>query len=838
MQTLTGILLFFSFFSAGAQTLKLSTADLYRQTFKIYKLSKEGKSLKTIVLCDSVINEYNGFPGSETYLGYIYNYLAEAAKQQGDISLARYSLELATRFFIPGSEELNYQIPVNLVSLDLEAGRFDRCLSNGLTLLGEKVFRLDPAKRGTLLNNLAAAALQSKKFNLTDSLFCCLFDLIHHKTAGAGFDTALTYRNFGRYKLATGHAEAAAIAIHRSLDLYQMQYGISHFQTAKSWHDLGNVFKRQNILDSAHFCYSKARNYFQTTDSVSSDKTYSNLKMDYENIYFELLQDEVDLQRIQALQQKGSQRVMELEKALRKIAEGITRFETILQVLISSESGFVLADKGRKLFETGIRVSIDLYLETGEIGYLKKTFFWSLQSGSVSLQARAGLEERMITDDSTRVRALRLYRLRDALDETIDRDSRTVQLQKYQMLKQQLESDHPESFLASEPGEFRIQLINRAIGRGHFICYHQLDSVIMVFELSHRKLSFSEIRLTDNLRNTLAGFTKSLSGPMSGNYHNGAVNEIHQEGVYLFQVLLKPFIVNEYSGELFIRPDGLIMDLPFEALVVDYTGDIGPGSPNEFRDLPFVIKNFQISYVSGIQPPSKGRFMPLHRKSFRILSCPDDRLAPEIRNEVEWLSGKLPHATLVDLGGNGFDLKTSLGKADLIHFAGHVRLDQDDAMRTIMGCSGQAQGAFQLSELLHINIESDLVFINGCESAQGVLNRGDGNLSPGLFFLLAGAGGVIEHRLKAPDISGSMLAREFYTHYPANQPAKALQKAKRNYLATCQPGLDHPHYWAGMVYTGPLTLNRSNLPGIILISVIGLGLFVAIGLIIRKRISR
>ncbi|TSA34951.1 MAG: hypothetical protein D4R64_10545, partial [Porphyromonadaceae bacterium] len=105
MKTLIWNLLLFSFLSVNAQTTRHSTMDLYQQTSRIYQLSKEGKALKVIVLCDSVLNAYKDFPGSETYIGYIYVYLAEAAKQQGDISLARNSLKLATGFFKPGSEE-------------------------------------------------------------------------------------------------------------------------------------------------------------------------------------------------------------------------------------------------------------------------------------------------------------------------------------------------------------------------------------------------------------------------------------------------------------------------------------------------------------------------------------------------------------------------------------------------------------------------------------------------------------------------------------------------------------------------------------------------------------
>ncbi|MFA5816188.1 MAG: CHAT domain-containing tetratricopeptide repeat protein [Bacteroidales bacterium] len=838
MQTLIRIWLFFSFFSVGAQTTNHSVTDLYEQTSRVYKLSKEGKALKVIVLGDSVIREYNKFPGAEKYLGYLYLYMAEAAEKQGDISLARYSYAASSEYFKPQSDMLKYIIPINLIALNLEAGMFDRCLQRGLTLFDEKDRKKNPTKHGTLLINLAEAAVQLKKFNLADSLYTCLFELIHKNISGTDFDSALAYRNFGRYKLAIGDFRQAGNAIRRSLELYRQIFGDSHYQTAKSWNALGNYYKKLCSLDSARFCYTNARNSYLFVDSVLYHGRYTNHKMSYETIYLELLLDESDLQRIQALRENGNLRVAELKKALEKITEGISRFERILQNLISTESGFILADKGRKLFNGAIRVSIDLYKETGRSEYLQKAFFWSLKAGSVSMQARAGLEERMINDDSTRIRILRLYRVREDLNETTNQDSRLAQLQEYQQLTRELAANEPNSGLSTQLANVGIKEIYKAIGRSQFICYHQLDSVFIVFALARRELRITEIPISDKLSNSLTKFTKNIGSPMSGNYSDEVLNQFYQTGVSLYQDLLKPFIVNEKSEDLLIRPDGLIRDLPFEALITDVPGNDAKGGLPVFRDFPFVIKNFRISYVSGIQHRMKGKILALRRKSIRILSCSDDRLAPEIRNEVIGLTSKMRYLPISNLGGNGFDLKSALKNADIIHFAGHVRLDQDDAMRTIMGCSGQASGAFDLSELLHIRLESDLVFINGCESAEGILNRGDGKLSPGLFFLLAGAGGVIEHRWKAPDISGSMLACQFYEHYHGNQSAYALSEAKRNYLAICQPGLDHPHYWAGMVYTSPIVIKRSHPSVFIMLYIIGISLLAVAGLIIHKRIFR
>jgi hypothetical protein len=835
MLTLIRILLFFTFFSAAAQTAVHSITDLYNQSSRIYQLHSKGKALDVIYLCDSVLSAYKGFPGAEKYQGYLYIYLAEAAKQQGDISLARYSYDLASFFFRPGSEAYDYSIPVNQVSLELEAGRYERCLKNGIALIGFKQFKTDAAKKGILLNNLAAAALASKKYAMADTLFPLLFDLVHQKAAGLGFDSALVYRNFGRYQLAIRKPQEAYGAIKRLLDLYRMQYGNTHYQVAKTWHCLGNVFNQLGQTDSAGICYANAGKAFHSDVSADGDAALNALKLDYETLYFELINDEVDLQRILAFQQKSESRVFILEKSLEEITAAMSRFESVIQNLISSESGFILADKGRQIFDSAIRLSLDLYKETGVAGYLQNALVWSLQAGSVSLQARVGQEERMTGDDSTRALTFRLYRIRQALGDTTDRDSRTAQLKEYQTLKKKLALNPTETMISTESMQSRFRRIRLATGKSSLICYHQMDSILAVFALSHGTMSFSEIPISEELKNSTADFLKMLVSPISANYENAQVQELYRSGNRLYSLLLKPVLGVGVTGDLLIRPDGLIMDLPFEALTMDQGKEPELNEFNEFRDLPFLIKKFRVSYVSGLQQPKSSGFWPFHRKTMEILYCPDDKLAPEIRNEVGWLTQKMPDAKEDDLGSGGFNLRTALNRADIIHFAGHVLLDRDDAFRTVMGCSGPGKGAFQLSELLNIRIRPDLVFINGCESADGINNQGDGKLSPGLFFLLAGASGVIEHRWKAPDISGSMLAREFYTNYPDNTPAAALAVAKRTYLSTCQPGLDHPHYWAGMVYAGPLALRNPKSSSFIWLTLIVVGFIVLIGLFLRKR---
>jgi hypothetical protein len=834
MRTLIFILIFFPVTCVLGQEQGQSIKDLYNQSFRIWKLGEEGKSQKVIISCDLVIKKYENFPGSQKYMGYIYVYMAEAAKHLGDISLSRYAYNQGLNFFEPESDMLKFIIPINLIALDLEAGLYNRCLTQGLVLFQENEFRNKESKQGTLLINLTEAAVQLKKFAQADSLYVCLFKLIKKGISGADFDSALVYRNFGRFMLNKGQIDQAGKAIKRSLDIYRTQLGDLHFQTAKSWNALGNYYVRRNLPDSALYCYKNSKLSLTGMDSVITQYPNTNFKLDYETIYLELLRDQADLHKILAMKQVGRQREIELETGLGLIIEAISRFKSVMQVLVGTESGFTLADKGRKLFDAGIRIAMNLYDGTGNKKYIQQAFIWSLQAGSISLESKAFMEERMLADDSIRNWTIELYQVREALDKKLNKVSLEKLLQDYRRLTRLLSFDNTGSFLSRSLEDSQMSQISKSIGHDNFIDYHQLDSTILVFELGKGKLKCSEILITDKLTRTVADFMEDIAKPQSGNYQTEDVMDYYQSACYLYQVLLKPFVANKNSNNLFIRPEGFIADLPFEALVKDSSGKMPPGGVSEFRELPFVAMSFSISYVTGVQEYSKVFKDRLHHKSFYILTCPDDRLAPETKDEVQMLSSKIDSPVILYIGNSAIDLRASLAKADVIHFSGHVRLDNENARGTAMGCTDQSIGEVPISEILYSWIKSDLVFLNGCESAEGLMNQGDGKLSLGLSFLIAGAGGVIEHRWKASDISGSLLASEFYSNYPSMQPANALTQAKRQFLKTSQFGLDHPHYWAGMVYSGPLRLRDFNMLVFVFLLLFIILLSVVTAFLIRK----
>lgn len=470
-------------------------------------------------------------------------------------------------------------------------------------------------------------------------------------------------------------------------------------------------------------------------------------------------------------------------------------------MLVGSESGFILANKGREIFDSGIRVSRDLYKETGKEEHLLEAFLWALKAGDISLHANRVWEELSKSYGSLQQFQIRLYRIRDALTKPVDSDIKKALLLEYQALKKKVSYVWNHTGVNTKTKEQLIGEISLGVGRKQFLCYHQLDSVFLVFRLSNGNLSLGEFSISKELTEQTDRLMKILTQENKGNYPAQMVIDFERNSHQLCQTILMPFLCKIPSNRLLIRPDGLLNGIPFEALVIDHTRIPGSQAKLTFKDLNMVINEYCISYftVSSTFPNQKTNS---RRSGIYILRCSGDRIAPEIDNEVTWIEQNFKRSVTMELGDLDLNSDTLMSHSPMIHFAGHIHLDRNEEMGTTLGCGDTESKSIRFSELLFNHLDADLVFINGCESAGGMPNRGDGNLSPGFFFLLAGAKGVVEHNWIASDLSSSLLAQGFYTRLKIQGPSKALRNSKIDYLSQCKPGLDHPHYWAGMIYSG------------------------------------
>jgi len=104
----------------------------------------------------------------------------------------------------------------------------------------------------------------------------------------------------------------------------------------------------------------------------------------------------------------------------------------------------------------------------------------------------------------------------------------------------------------------------------------------------------------------------------------------------------------------------------------------------------------------------------------------------------------------------------------------------------------------------HLDINSHLVVLSACETAQGQFVSGEGVISLGRAFMYAGASSTVNTLWKIRDKSSASIMKLFYEKLLAGQTkGAALQASKQAYLEQeAGPQSAHPYFWAAYTMVG------------------------------------
>ena len=136
----------------------------------------------------------------------------------------------------------------------------------------------------------------------------------------------------------------------------------------------------------------------------------------------------------------------------------------------------------------------------------------------------------------------------------------------------------------------------------------------------------------------------------------------------------------------------------------------------------------------------------------------------------------------------------------LLHFAAHAVLDHERPQKSaLLLAPDQDDGRLEPAEIARLPLRGQLVTLAGCRSARGRILSGEGPMSLGRAFLVAGAGAVLGSLWELRDDEARQLFVRFYRHLAKGQSAaSALALAQRELAAAGAPAAA----WAGVVLFG------------------------------------
>lgn len=317
----------------------------------------------------------------------------------------------------------------------------------------------------------------------------------------------------------------------------------------------------------------------------------------------------------------------------------------------------------------------------------------------------------------------------------------------------------------------------------------------------------------------------------------------YQESAYeLYRLLLAPVLSTVPSQKLILMPDGLLHNLPFEALITQIHTDAGLGNWS------YLQKKYQLSYAYSATILSK-QMRPKadeKQKGERILGmAPFAEEGNENWGALAYSGAEVAGLPALHLAGafrvgetNNYEyFLQHASDFGVLHLSTHAAVNAKEGEPFI----DFRDARLYLRDLYRLQLPVNLVVLSACQTNLGELKRGEGVMSLNRGFTYAGAKSLISSLWSVNDRATTQVFAEFYRQLKAGlSKAEALHAAKQAYLANGDLPEEEksPYYWAGFIHYGddsPVTLARSVWGPAAWLFLGGMALLVGLFLGVRRR---
>jgi len=278
---------------------------------------------------------------------------------------------------------------------------------------------------------------------------------------------------------------------------------------------------------------------------------------------------------------------------------------------------------------------------------------------------------------------------------------------------------------------------------------------------------------------------------------------------------------------LTIAADGIIQNIPFEALISDLKNENS-----------YLIKNNEINYVYSfsylLSNAKKLRspehtFLGLAPEQFQDKSLAE---LPNSINEVTSINSIFSDKVFVNEQASKLNFKTNFENYKIVHLATH-----SGSSNTEKPWLAFNDEKVNLNEIYATQNQADLVVLSACKTSQGELKTGEGIMSLARGFFFSGTNSVVSTLWNINDKTTQEIMHSFYTNIKDGKTkSKALHEAKLAYLSSKEGSMASPFYWSSFVLIGDSGMvsidNKLNLPMLLLLFGIVL---ITLGVAFKKR---
>ena len=364
--------------------------------------------------------------------------------------------------------------------------------------------------------------------------------------------------------------------------------------------------------------------------------------------------------------------------------------------------------------------------------------------------------------------------------------------------------------------------------------YYEGDSNLFVAIINPDKTFLIQLEF-NSYNNSVDQFIHAISSDKI----NGPV-QYENISYSLYEAIIEPIQSQLSSKKWIIIPDGKMHQVPFEALIHTKS------ETKNFKQLNYLLHKQVISYCpsakfyltdnkwkKGLKPFLGIAPIFKHNKEFSWLNHSKN----EIKLGKTYFGGDL----LVAEKATKHNFLEEVEDYQIVHISTHAdkgtNANNDGWMAF---ASDTLSNRLQTPEIFQLNLSSDLVILNACETGVGEIFRGEGTRSITAGFLSSGANNVITNLWQANHSSNLQLFEAFYDNLASEtKPSSSLQQAKIKFITNENTNelTAHPYYWAAPILIGtdhPIKVLSSTSSNTIWYIVGGL-IFIVILPILRKK---
>ncbi|MEO6278667.1 CHAT domain-containing protein [Roseateles sp.] len=292
--------------------------------------------------------------------------------------------------------------------------------------------------------------------------------------------------------------------------------------------------------------------------------------------------------------------------------------------------------------------------------------------------------------------------------------------------------------------------------------------------------------------------------------------------------LLAPLpVAMREASRLFVSPDGVLTQLPFEAL---WLGDRQLVAQMDVGYVQSLAVHAELSRRAARPRTTAPRLLSIADPVYRAIA-PGEGALPDWMADLEWtpLPGtRKESAALLPLFAKGsrqllgqaasraalLDLQSrdELAGFDVLHFATHGYVDDQRSALVLSMGTNLPQAYLQDGDIAALTLRSDLVLLSACETGLGRAESGEGVMGLPYAFMLAGNTNTLMTLWPIDDEGTSVFMPAFLAKVRQGgmDVIAALTATKREFAAGRHgDALRDPRIWAAFVQYGvPLKLQR------------------------------